>query len=95
MSTTVGQILRRYLIPSYLLKYKSITSAPLMFSWGIYEFFTSTHRSSFMKNVDLKNFAKFTGILQACNFIKNRLQHRCFPLNIAKFLRTPVSKNIC
>ena len=27
--------------------------------------------------------------LQACNFIKNRLQHRCFPVNIAKFLRTP------
>ena len=27
--------------------------------------------------------------LQACNFIKKRLQHRCFPVNIAKF-----SKNI-
>ena len=27
--------------------------------------------------------------LQACNFIKKRLQHRCFPLNITKFLRTP------
>ena len=25
---------------------------------------------------------------QGCNFIKKRLQHRCFPLNIAKFLRT-------
>ena len=24
--------------------------------------------------------------LQTCNFIKNRLQHRCFPKNIAKFL---------
>ena len=95
MSTTVSQILTRYLIPSYLLKYKSITSAPLMFSWRIYEFFTSSHRSSFMKNVALKNFAKFTGMLQACSFIKNRLQHRCFPLNIAKFLRTPISKNIC
>ena len=23
-----------------------------------------------------------------CNFMKNRLQHRCFPVNIAKFLRT-------
>ena len=27
--------------------------------------------------------------LQACNFIKKRLQHRCFPLKFAKFLRTP------
>ena len=23
------------------------------------------------------------------NFIKKRLQHRCFPVNIAKFLKTP------
>ena len=42
----------------------------------------------------LKNFAIFTG-LQACNSIKKRLQHRCFPLTIAKFLRTPILKNIC
>ena len=26
--------------------------------------------------------------LKACNFIKTRLQHRCFPVNISKFLRT-------
>ena len=26
--------------------------------------------------------------LQACNFIKKRLQHRCFLVNIANFLRT-------
>ena len=26
--------------------------------------------------------------LKACNFIKKRLQHKCFPENIAKFLRT-------
>ena len=29
------------------------------------------------------------------DFIKKRLQHRCFPVNIAKFLRTPSLKNIC
>ena len=33
--------------------------------------------------------------LQSWNFIKKRLQHRCFPVNIAKSLRTPVLKNIC
>ena len=33
--------------------------------------------------------------LQACNFIKKRLQHRLFPVNIAKLLRTPILKNIC
>ena len=53
----------------------------------------------------LKNFAKFTGKhmcwslflnkvagLKAYNFIEKRLQHRCFPDNIAKFLRTPFFK---
>ena len=28
-------------------------------------------------------------------FIKKRIQHRCFPVNIAKFLLTPVFKDIC
>ena len=27
--------------------------------------------------------------LKACDFIKTRLQHRCFPVNIAKLLRAP------
>ena len=34
-------------------------------------------------------------MLQTCNFINNSLQHRCFPLNNGKFLRTPISKNTC
>ena len=32
---------------------------------------------------------------KACNFIKKRLQHRCFPVNIAKFSWAPILKNIC
>ena len=72
-----------------------MTPLPLMLSWEIYEFFLSTHQMCFMKTAALKNFAVFTGKLQACNFIKNRLQNRCFPVNIAKFLRTAISKNIC
>ena len=31
--------------------------------------------------------------LKACNFIKQRLQHRYSPGNIAKFSRTPILKN--
>ena len=27
--------------------------------------------------------------LKACNFVKKKLEHRCFLVNIAKFLRTP------
>ena len=55
-----------------------------------------------MKKTALQNFAVFTGefflnkvaVLQACNFVKKRLQHRCFPVDIAKFLRTPILKSI-
>ena len=32
-------------------------------------------------------FNKVSGLM-ACNFIKKRLQDRCFPVNIATFLRT-------
>ena len=48
-----------------------------------------------MEKSALKNFAIFTEMLQACNFIKKGLQHRRFPLNIMKFLKTPILKNIC
>ena len=39
-------------------------------------------------------FNKIAG-LKACNFINKRLQHRVFSVNIAKFLRIPILKNIC
>ena len=37
-------------------------------------------------------FNKVAG-LQSCNFVKKRLQHRSFPVNIVGFLTTPVLKN--
>ena len=50
----------------------------------------------FCKKTVLKSFAIFTGKhlcwilllikLKACNSIKKRLQHRCFPVSIARFL---------
>ena len=62
----------------------------------------------FNKKAVLKNFAIFTekhlrwsfflnknAGLQSWNFIKKRFQHRFFPVNIAKFLRTPIFENIC
>ena len=42
----------------------------------------------FLKINSLKIFANFSGEPQACNFIKKRIQHKCFPV---KFLRTPFS----
>ena len=86
MSTTVSKTLTHYLIQLYLLKDKSITPPPLMLFWEIYEFFRSSHRRYLWKKLFLENFAIFIGKLQACNFIKKRLQHRCYPLNITKFL---------
>ena len=62
----------------------------------------STNRKCSLKKGVLKYFAKFprkTPVLEslfnkiagleACNFIKKTLQHRCFPVKLAKFLRTP------
>ena len=41
------------------------------------------------------NFVKKRLDLKACNFIEKWLQHNTFPVNIAKFFRTPILKNIC
>ena len=61
----------------------------------------------FYKKGVLKNFAIFTGkhlcwglfLIKLQTWpafsLKRRLQRRCFPVSIAKFLRTPVLKNIC
>ena len=66
----------------------------------------SSHRRYPVKKGVLKNFANFTAKhlcwsiflikrrLQACNFVKKRLQHWCFPVKFAKFLITSVLKNI-
>ena len=62
----------------------------------------STNRRCSLKKGVLKYFAKFprkTPVLEslfnkiagleACNFIKKTLQRRCFPVKLAKLLRTP------
>ena len=33
--------------------------------------------------------------LKACSFIKKMLQHKRFPVNIAKYLKTPTIRIIC
>ena len=63
----------------------------------------------FYKKAVLKSFSIFTGkhlysslflfnqvaSLQVCYLIKKRFQHRCFSVNIAKFLKTVILKKIC
>ena len=66
------------------------------------DIFRSSHRRCSVKKGVLRNFSKFTGkhLCQSlfCNKVagltlqlykKKRLWHRCFPVNFAKFLRTP------
>ena len=63
----------------------------------------SNHRRCSVKKDVLRNFAKFTekhlcqGLFMSepkdCNFITKILWHRCFPVNFAKFLRTPFLQN--
>ena len=70
--------------------------------------YRSSHRRCSIEKTVLKNFAIFTGKdlcwslffnkvagLQVWHFTKKRLQHSFFPMNIEKFLRTLILKNIC
>ena len=68
--------------------------------------FKSSLLQMFFKIDVLKNLAMFTerpvlellfnivAGLEDCNYIKKRFQHKCFLVNIAKFLRT-ILKNLC
>ena len=50
--------------------------------------YRSSHRRCSVIKGALRNFAKFTG-----KHLCQRLWHRCFPVNFAKFLRTPFLQN--
>ena len=67
--------------------------------------YRGSHRSWSVKTDVLKNFAKFTwkDLCQSLFLIKlqashetlliRRLWHKCFPVNFAKYLRTPILQN--
>ena len=55
------------------------------------QFFFKNHRKT---SVLQFLYDKVAG-LKTCIFIKKTLQHKCFPVNIAKFLKAPILKNIC
>ena len=60
------------------------------------KFARSSHFQTFFKIAVLKNFAIFTGKhLCWCLFVIKRHRHRCFPVNIVKFLGTRILKNMC
>ena len=61
----------------------------MIFKKGVLEQFCNIHR----KIIVLESlFNKVSG-LKAFNFIKKILQHRCFPVNITKFLKALFSKD--
>ena len=68
----------------------------------------SSHQKCSIKKGVVKTFAKFTGQhlcqsllfnkvtgLSPATLLKKRLSYRCFPVSFAKFLGTPILKNIC
>ena len=63
-------------------------------------FFSNSHNKKWKYYITNRLSLTFTVFievrnLKACNFIKKRLQHRCFPVKCAKFLRIPpILKNI-
>ena len=63
--------------------------------YTVHILFRSSHQRCSLKKAVHKNFAIFTGKhLQVCNVFKKRLQHRCLPVNNAKFLRKPILKDM-
>ena len=95
--------------PSLHKKFWSIYCQVLGVTWPNFtnKISEKYYEQVFHKKAVLKNFAIFTekhpcwslflnkkSGLQSWNFIKTRLQHRCFPVDIAKFSRTSVLKNI-
>ena len=75
------------------------------FVTGKFCIYLSSHQKSYKKscsknicNIHRKTPALWllfnsVAALKVCNFFKKRVQHYCFPVNIAKFLRTPTLEN--
>ena len=56
------------------------------------EVLKSSHRWCSVKKGVLRNFARFTG-RHLCQSLFFNSWHRCFPVNFAKFLRTPFQQD--
>ena len=81
---STGLIKRKLLMQCRLTKYKKPSLHIIWLTGRLLAYSCCYHWSSLHSNN-----------LPACNFIKKRLQHRYFPLNNAKFLRTHILKTYC
>ena len=81
-----------FMISQKILKLNFKSSClKIFFKINVLKFFCNIYRKTPVLEL---LFNKVTG-LEVCCFIKKRLQHRYFLVNIAKCLRTPILKNIC
>ena len=93
------------LSPLWILLHKYFSSWEILINH--LTIFRSSHRRCFIKKTILKHVMTITGKHlcrrlffnkvaghQVCNFIKRRLQHRYFLVNIRKFVRRTILKNI-
>ena len=64
---------------------------PIVVLYYIFFNFRSSRTEVFCKKDALRNFAKFTGkhLCQSLTLLKKTLWHSCFPVNFARFLKTP------
>ena len=70
---------------SYCINYENITRKLSHRRRSVKQVFVKISQNSWQNTFVRVSFL----ISQACNFIKKRLWYRCFPINLAKFLRTP------
>ena len=64
-------------------------------NWIIWDFIC-TLNNRFIPNLvytQMGVIERCSEVPQASNFIKNRLWHRCFPVNFVKFIRAPFLQN--
>ena len=57
----------------------------MSFKMDVFKKFSNIHR----KTPVLESLFNKVAGLKVCNFIKKRLQGRCFPVNVGKFFMTP------
>ena len=55
----------------------------------------SSEKKMFLKILYNSQENDCTAVFQPVTLLKQRLWYMCFPVNLAKFLRTPILQNIC
>ena len=78
---------------TFLIKTSEATTGSILQKKVFSKFFRKSHRKTSALEFPFGK-DKVAG-LKAFNFIKKKLQRRCFPVRFVKFLRTPILKNIC